>query len=366
MTKSLVVDARWLKTGIGRYTLSLLQGLRAHLGDVALTCITQPQHVRSISPLCDRVISSNTNIYTFREQLVLPWLARNASAFYAPHYNIPLLWQGRLLVTIHDLNHLLDRTYSHRWGSRLYTKPLIKRAVDRADIILTPSFYTKRMLEEHLNAPANKITVVAESVAPVFQPRDKLRSRLAIAYEYGIAQPYILFVGNLGPNKNVRLLLKSFVELRKARSDAPQLVVVSGRQGRQEMQHYANILGLEEQVSWLADVTDDSLCTLYSGAVMTIMPSLEEGFGLPVLESMACGTPVICSLAASLPEVAGNAALFFSPHSADNLVETIAMLLDSNEVQCRLIAAGLERVRNFTHKTSAILQASAIQTLFAA
>ncbi len=175
MSESVVIDARWLRTGIGRYTLSLLQGLRDHLQNVSLTCITQPQYVDLVSGLCERVITCDANIYGLKEQLALPWLARAASVLYAPHYNIPVMWRRRLLVTIHDLNHLLNTTYRRSWKSRLYAKPLLSFAAANADVIITPSEYTKAMLSEHLNAdPARSQSF--QAVSPhVFKGKKRKR-----------------------------------------------------------------------------------------------------------------------------------------------------------------------------------------------
>jgi glycosyltransferase involved in cell wall biosynthesis len=127
-----------------------------------------------------------------------------------------------------------------------------------------------------------------------------------------------------------------------------------------QMRSYARDLGLQGTVLWLGKLSDGLLAELYSAALMTIMPSFEEGFGLPVIESMACGTPVICSQAASLPEVAGDAALYFSPYSCEQLTDTIERVMDSTAIQERLIAAGQARVALFSPERFATSQASAI------
>ena len=362
----MVIDARWLRTGIGRYTLSLLHGLRERLKNVSLTCITQPQHLDLVSGLCERVITCDAGIYGIKEQFALPWLARAASALYAPHYNIPVMWRRQLLVTIHDLNHLLDTTYRGSWKSRLYAKPLLNIAARNADVIITPSEYTKAMLSEHLNAEPARISVIPGCVAPCFQKKEKKEARSNVARKLGITRPYLLFVGNCAPNKNVPLLLESMAQLRSRRDDAP-LGVLAGSdcQWRPQMQEYACSLGLQDEVVWLDKITDVNLAELYSAALMTIVPSFEEGFGLPVIESMACGTPVICSQAASLPEVAGDAALLFSPYSCEQLTDNIEHLMDSTSTLEKLIAAGLARASLLSQQKFSERQASAILELIA-
>jgi glycosyltransferase involved in cell wall biosynthesis len=359
-----VIDARWLRTGIGRYTLSLLHGLRERLKNVSLTCITQRQHVDLVSGLCDHVITCDADIYGIKEQLALPWHARAASALYAPHYNIPVIWRRQLLVTIHDLNHLLDTTYRGSWKSRLYARPLLSMAARNADVIITPSEYTKAMLSEHLDADPGRISVIPGCVASCFQSRDKKEARSLVARKFGITRPYLLFVGNCAPNKNVSLLLQSLAQLQSRRDDAP-LGVFAGSdcKWRPQMKEHARRLGLQDEVVWLDETTDVLLAELYSAAVMTIVPSFEEGFGLPVIESMACGTPVVCSQAASLPEVAGDAALLFSPYSCEQLTSSIEHLMDSTATQEKLIAAGMARASLFSQQRFSERQASAIREL---
>lgn len=364
MNSSVAIDARWLRTGIGRYTLSLLQGLRGSIQNVTVTCITQPQHADLVSSFCDHVIPCAADIYGLKEQLALPWLARDAAALYSPHYNIPVMWRRPLLVTIHDLNHLLDATYGNTLKSRLYAKPLLQIAVKHADVIITPSEYTKTMLNEHLGVEPSRVSVIPCCVAPCFQWKEKKQARAAVAQRLGIERSFLLFVGNCSPNKNVPLLLESLARLRSRRDDAPLLVIAGNvSKGQREMRNHARRLGLDDAVIWLGKLSDASLADLYSAALMTIMPSFEEGFGLPVLESMACGTPVVCSKAASLPEVAGDAALFFSPHSCEQLTTTIEQLMQSTSTQERLIALGLQRSSQFSPRKFYERQATAVREL---
>lgn len=364
MRQDIVIDARWLRTGIGRYTLSLLQGLRPHLKNVQLTCITQPQYVDLVSGLCSRLILCDANIYGLKEQFALPWLARDASALYVPHYNIPLMWRRRLLVTIHDLNHLLDTTYRGSWKSNLYARPFLRVAAKNADVIITPSEYTKAMLSEHLNVEPGRVSVIPGCVASCFERKEKQEARTNVAGKLGIARPYLLFVGNCAPNKNVPLLLDSMAQLRSRRADAPLLVLAGNAcQWKPQVQAYGRSLGLQDQIVWLEKISDALLAELYAAALMTIVPSFEEGFGLPVIESMACGTPVLSSQAASLPEAGGDAALYFSPHSCEQLTEQIEGLMDSTATQEMLIAAGRARSALFSQQRFGERQAAAIQAL---
>jgi glycosyltransferase involved in cell wall biosynthesis len=364
MSADLVIDARWMKTGIGRYILALIKGLRQNAPALDIRCITNPQYVGRLSEFCDQIVLSKSGIYTIQEQIVLPWIARKSKAFYSPHYNVPLLWKNRLLVTIHDLNHLLDTTYGSTLKSRYYAKPLLQRAIDKADIIVTPSDYTKRMLQQHLDADPRRITVIPCPVSEDFSVLDKSESREVIRKHRGINGPFALFVGNVAPNKNIPTLLQAFAQLRRLRRDIPVLVMVArGAKRRLIIEKQVHELGLKDIVEWIEGIDNSLLARLYAAAEMTIVPSLQEGFGLPVIEAMACGTPVICSNAASLPEVAGEAALLFDPHSTDELVEVMMRLLDSVELQRALISSGIKRANRFSQESFALRQSHVVQRL---
>jgi glycosyltransferase involved in cell wall biosynthesis len=362
MTTELAIDARWLKTGIGRYTQSLLSGLRAHLPGIRVSCIAQSRDASMVSEFVDHVATCNAGIYGVREQLELPRLSRKAAALYVPHYNIPVLWRGRLLVTIHDLNHLLDSGYRNTWRSRLYARPLLRKAVEKADVIVTPSRYTKLRLHQEFQVDSARIRVIPCCVTPCFARGEKSAARGRVARGQGIDQPFILFVGSCAPNKNLLLLLTAVETLRERRPDAPLLVVVGG-QGRWESRTQQKLHTLEsrKQVVRLDPLGDAALADLYSAALMTVIPSFEEGFGLPVIESMACGTPVLCSRAASLPEVGGEAALYFSPYSSEELTATIEQVLDSSSLAERLTHAGVARAAAFSQQEFCRRQASVIR-----
>jgi glycosyltransferase involved in cell wall biosynthesis len=364
MTPELTIDARWLKTGIGRYTNSLLSGLREHLPDVRLACIAQKQDLPAVSPFVDRVTVCNARIYGVREQLAVPRLAGKTSALYAPHYNVPVFWQGRLLVTIHDLNHLVDPGYRNTWRSHLYARPMLRRAISQAEIIVVPSRYTADRLDEVFSVEPSRVRVIPGCVAPCFQPRKKEAARARVLQNPGISRPFLLFVGSSAPNKNLKLLLTALCRLHQRRADIP-LLVIAGRCGRHpsELQKLLHTLQRKNTLIWLDKLPDTTLANLYAAALMTVVPSLEEGFGLPVIESMACGTPVLCSRAASLPEVGGDAALYFSPYASEELERAIETVLDSTTLQQHLAGAGLARAAGFSAQDFSRRQAAAIRAV---
>lgn len=361
---SIMIDARWLRSGIGRYTLGLLRKLREHLPASTLWCMTNESYRPLLEPLCDRVLVSNSSIYSVGEQLSMPRAARGMSLFHSPHYNFPVLWRGKLVVTIHDLNHLLDDGYRRHWKSRLYAWPMLLSAVKKADHIFTVSEYSKAMLVEHLGCSPEKIAVTGCSVAAAFRPLAGEEVAVRLQGQLIRWKPYCLYVGDLRPNKNVATLLEALSIHRNNRKDALSLVLAGGtREGWNGMMPLVEKLGLRRAVQWLPSVSDATLAALYSGAAMTILPSFQEGFGLPVIESMSCGTPVICSNAASLPEVAAGAALLFDPSSAEDLAAKMESLLGSTEMQQKLSAAGLQRAAFFTEDRQAALHAKVYQSI---
>jgi len=359
-----VFDARWLRTGIGRYTLTLLQDLKKKLPDTLLTCITMPAHMQTVAPLCDQVIEMSCGIYSLTEQAQLPLVARGASVFCAPHYNIPIFRTGPLVVTIHDLTHLIFPAYRRRLHARLYAELMLQVACSKAAHLVTPSHYTRQMLIDRLGANPDKIAVIPCAVGKVFRQWDKTEAANEVRDSYEISTPYILFVGSAAPHKNLTTLLAAYDHLSAKRRDMPALVLVLPQKTNSSLTD-AKLLSLMTmpRVHPLHTVDDHSLASLYSAALMTVVPSFEEGFGLPVIESMACGTPLVCSRAASLPEIAGDNAIYFSPHSAEDIATAIERVLDSQALQQQLSVAGLERAARYSVSHAAGAYASILSSI---
>ncbi len=344
-----VFDARWLRTGIGRYILTLLSELRNHLGGLTLSCIAQPEDAERLSSFCDRVIPFESDIYSLSEQLALPRIARNAAVLCAPHYNLPVLRAAPSIVTIHDITHLVYPAYRKTLRAQLYAFPMLKIACARAARIVVPSDYTKRRLVERLHADPEKIVVIPAALDPAFHPIDKPYAIEMVENTYGIAGPFLLSVTSTAPHKNLITLIEAHRSLRGKRKEVPPLVLVLPNSAMRIAPGSRLVSLMEDtQIHCLHDVTDRELSALYSAATMTILPSFEEGFGYPVAESMACGTPVVCSSLASLPEVAAGCAKFFSPDSRQELEDAICCLLDSEHLRRDLAERGRERVAAFS------------------
>ncbi|MBB6146594.1 glycosyltransferase involved in cell wall biosynthesis [Silvibacterium bohemicum] len=359
-----VIDARWLRTGIGRYILTLLANLKQHIPDIELIGITLPQNVKTIAPYCDRVVAVDCGIYSIAEQLRLPFVNPGASVFCAPHYNIPVLRRGPMVVTVHDLTHLFMPAYAKRLSASVYAKPMLRMATARASHIVTPSNYTKEKMVEHLGSNPEKITVIPGVVDDVFHLQDKSVATETVRREYGIDRPYFLFVGSAAPHKNLERLLVAYHRLCSRRSDAPLLILAMAKDIPSHLGG-TNLHKLIDHPSIrrMLAIDDAALSSLYAGATATIVPSLEEGFGLPVAESMACGTPVLCSHRASLPEAAGDAALSFDPESEEEMTDAMLKLIDSPDMVKDLIEAGLQRAALFTRDRAASAYAEVLASV---
>lgn len=339
-----------LSTGIGTYTLNLVSEL-VKQKDIPLRLLTSAQGREALKQFSREARVVEAPIYSLSEQLQIPRAVEKSDILHVPHYNAPLLRKGTLLVTIHDLNHILDRSFRRTIKSMLYAQPMLRLVARRADHIFTVSEYSKRQIMEHLGVDAGHISVAYNGIGAHIFHEDRDAARANVNRDFGVSGPYILFVGNLKSNKNVLGLLRAFAVLQQ-RSKVPHLLLIVGDDaaGRQAVMELIRDLKLENKVIRVPHVGHERIRSVYSGADLTVLPSFEEGFGLPVVESMACGTPVACSRAASLPEIAGEAAEYFDPHDPESIAAAIETVLLSSDHWRELQMLGLQRAGQFTRE----------------
>ncbi len=350
---TLAVDARWLVTGIGTYTLNLLRHLKLVDASMRLRALTTSSNARLLHPLCDELAIVDVPIYTIREQIEVPWASRHSHLLHVPHYNFPLMRRGPLLVTISDITHLLDPQYRASIKTRCYGRPMLRMAAKRADHVFTVSEYSKSQIIEQLEIPSDKITVAHNGVSEEFRPGNRQWASRVVANAMEVRLPYILFVGLLKPHKNIPGLLRAFAWLRSRPRFEHMLLVIGAGSAQAVLQKEADALGIADYVVFRSYVPQHLLVSAYCGADLVVQPSFEEGFGLPVLEAMACGTPVACSRTASLPEVAGDGAAYFDPCSIEDMGCTIERVLLDSQWQQELRIRGLSRSASFTWLRSA-------------
>jgi glycosyltransferase involved in cell wall biosynthesis len=255
-------------------------------------------------------------------------------------------WRNwRSVVTLHDLAFLLYPA-THTADSRAYYAAS-GQSVRQAERVIAVSQRTASDAVRLLGVDPARIRVVPEAAAPGFSPRDAAAFQ-AVAQRLHLDQrPYALFVGTLEPRKNVPLLLEAFARVR-SRVDA-QLLVVGGRGWLDEPIFAAHARsGLGEAVRFLGSLDQDDLAALYSHASVFVLPSVYEGFGLPVLEAMACGAPVVCSNAGPLPEVAGDAAVLLAPEDAGQWAEAMLAMMSDTRHADDLRQKGFARAATFS------------------
>ncbi|MCB9454682.1 MAG: glycosyltransferase family 4 protein [Anaerolineaceae bacterium] len=290
-------------------------------------------------------------------------LARfNLDILHSPDFIPP--WHGakRHVITVHDLNflHYPDLLTAE---SRRYYNDQIVAAVRQADHILADSEATKADIVEMLGVPAAKITVHMLGVEERFRPLPD-ESLQTFYREYDLPAQYILFVGTFEPRKNIGGLLAAYRALRNELPDAPP-IVLAGRRGWMFDETMARIrqMGLDAHIHWRENIPDDALPALYNGAQVLVTPSFYEGFGLPALEAMACGTVPIVSNRSSLPEVVGDIGLQINPDDPTTLTQALYHALTDSGWLRRMQVAALERARLFTWSHTAAITLSVYRSL---
>jgi glycosyltransferase involved in cell wall biosynthesis len=343
----LAFDARFHATGIGRYSEQLLHGIRTSLPGVEIWCVAHPAHASKLTGFADRIIPSSAAMYSVAAQATLPGLLRGATLLHCPHYDIPVLYPDRMSVTIHDVTHLLDPAFRNTLKSRIFAKSLLKLAVTKARRVITISEYSKRMILEHLGGSEDKISVIHRYASPVFTPIAREEAKGIVQRNLGLSSDFFLFVGSPKPHKNLPVLFEAFALLRSKHPSVQLVIIGKDKKNELSLRALATRLKIDQGLRWIESVSDEILRACYSAAEATILPSRQEGFGLPVLESMACGTPAICANAASLPEVVGDSGLLFDPSSPQDCKAQMLRILESQKDREELCRKGMARVRQF-------------------
>ncbi len=350
----IAIDARKLRDGgIGTYIRNLIGAIAAIPGAPGIAALLDPSDLGTVAWPPDAVLEQPVSAgkYSLAEHWKVPRAARDAGAalLHAPHYTLPLGWKGPSVVTIFDLIHL--RFASHYPpGAALYARAMAGAAARRADRVIVSSNCTRDDLVELLGTPARKIRVIPLGVARSIARRDP-DAVAAFRRERSLPADYLLYVGARKRHKNLELLVRALATLRP--QTRPPLVL-SGAPGLgPRLERLARATGVEKSLHFAATADDAELSLLYSGAALYLQPSLYEGFGLPPLEAMACGVPVVSSTGGSLPEAVGDAAVLLDPGSPSTWAGTILALLGDGARRATLAQRGLERAGRFTWEGTA-------------
>ncbi|MBI4863232.1 MAG: glycosyltransferase family 4 protein [Candidatus Riflebacteria bacterium] len=370
------VDARTATgafTGIGRYTVSLVESLVREAPDLALHLwVTDPA-----VPLFSSIVGAGASLHPTsmevpRHPLSDVWLhaclpvqlaRRRIPVLFSCANYLPVLSGGaRRVVTIHDLV-CFRHPEVDPWTFVVFLKSMLRLAVRCADRIIAVSQATADELTSILGVSPERITVVHNGVGSLFRQLDR-PDRERRRLPDGVALPFVLSVGAHIPRKNFGRLVAAWATLR--RRGFPHQLVLAGPPGISdpELGRLVAESKLDGVVRFVGYPSDDELLTLYNQAAAFVYPSIYEGFGIPVVEAMACGTPVACSRTSSVPEVAGDAAAYFDPLSVPEIVDTVERLLSDRQLADGLVRAGLDRAARFTwaaaaRKTAEVLRAVA-------
>lgn len=358
-------DARYVDDryhGIGRYAYQVLEALTRLFPDDRFAVYHNPGRPSTRLDLGAILARPNVepralphDIYSPLEQpaLALAALRPRLDVFYTPYFSAPLLAPAPVVVTVHDL--IFDREPRYRSGRwvRYYYRPMMRLSPRKAAWVVAVSAATAADLRAFYGVPAGKVAVIPEAAGPQFQPVTDEGTLRAVRARYALPERYLLALGVRRPHKNLPALLEAFA---LARERIPHdLVLVGEAHARYADAVPATIdrLGLGARVRLVGHAPDADLPALYTLADLFVLPSLLEGFGLPALEAMGCGTPVVAARTSSLPEVVGEAGLLADPRDPEALAAAVIAAVTDRERHARLRALGLARAREFSWERTA-------------
>ncbi len=352
------IDARKLHDfGIGTYTRNLLRHLARidHDNEYVLLCHQSDLGIGAQLGQNFRTVLERSSNYSVREQFHVPWVLHRErpDVFHAPHYVMPPAVRCRSIVTIHDCIHLMFPQYLPNRAAYLYAKASMWSAARRSQKILTVSEASKRDIIRFLNVPADKVIVVYNAIDERFGVAPSEEAIARVRERYQLDHRFVLYVGNIKPHKNLVRLVEAFDRLRARGFDDLTLLIIGDEISKlPALRRAVHSHKLHKRVRFLGYLPDDTLAVLYRLAGVFVFPSLYEGFGLPPLEAMACGAPVVTSNVSSLPEVTGDAAVLVDPYDADSIADGVAKVLSDPALRDEMRAKGIARAQEFSWERS--------------
>ena len=301
-------------------------------------------------------IEFNAPIYSIKEQLQFQKLIpKETDLFWAPHYNIPILYNGKVLVSIMDLGHLALKQINHETIKRIYSKFMFNRIKKKATATIYISIFSKNEYNKFIGRPNSDQFVTLLGVNNDWKniPENKSLS----------LKPFILYVGNVKPHKNLGRLIEAYkIICDRIPHD---LVIVGKNKGfiTGDNTLIQKIKNYSDRIRFTGKVNDTDLKQYYKQAELFVFPSIYEGFGLPPLEAMAAGTPVLSSDAASMPEICGDAVLYFNPYDINQLAQKILEILNNDELVMKYITRGRKHVEKYTWDKTAFQTSNIIKNL---
>ncbi|MBE3560622.1 MAG: glycosyltransferase family 4 protein [Ktedonobacteraceae bacterium] len=376
------IDAHFLQhpaTGSGQYLLHLLAFLAQLDRQNTYLLLGSRQPEQSLSSLLapisqaplasafsyqiaavPRLLAGNKHLHKLAwEQWMAPAAAQRAGVdlYHIPYFAPPLLMRTPTVVTIHDVIPLRLAAYRSSARVKTYTA-LIARAAARADMIITVSEHARRDIMDALTLPPERVRVTYEAAGEQYRPVSDPAELARVRARYGLSERYVFYLGGLDQRKNVPQLVRAFARVYRLLGDPNLQLFISGDPDRQrgplfpDPRPVAAELGITRQVL-CRFVEEEDKPAVYSAASLFVFPSLYEGFGLPPLEALACGAPVVCSNRTSLPEVVGDAAITVDPQECEALAEAMHRVLAHSALQADLRVRALEQAAKFSWRRTA-------------
>ena len=345
---TIAIDARMINhSGIGTYMKNLINAL---LGDYHLILLGDPSEIKKHIKLGEiEIINFQSPIYSVSEQMMYPFKIPDCDLFLSTHYNIPLfpIKAKKKIVIIYDANHLAFYNQLSM-AQKLYTKLMMNGAVKMSDTIITISEFSKSEILKYLSVDPVKIKVLPFGIDPEMI---NLELNKEISPTISIPGKFLLFVGNVKPHKNLINLLRAFEILLQSGKDY-KLVIVGKKEGfitgdKEVFEFIEDNKLLNEHIIFTGQIENRELYNYYRKASVFIFPSLYEGFGIPPLEAMICGCPVIASDLTAIPEICGDAVLYIKALDPVDIAEKINILIDDKSLRDELVKKGNLQVSKF-------------------
>lgn len=356
----ILIDGRWIKqTGIGRYIENTLTELLKldKTNDYVLLIRTKDKAAIDIRADNLEFVETDIDWYGVKEQTELLGVlnAQKPDLVHFTNFNFPVGYKGKFVITIHDLTLLRFKNIRNSISSKLFyrvkdqlMRTVLSQGTKKAKAIIVPTEFVKEDVAKTYRVRRNKIVVTHEAVDKEFaKPRINLE-------KHNITKPFLLYVGNAYPHKNIERLILAFGKLITQYLLDYQLVIAGKKDSfHQNLEEVIKEVGLEDRVVFTGFVSDQELAGLYKNAKLYVFPSLSEGFGLPPLEAMAHKLPVASSDATCLPEILGDAAIYFNPKNIGNMAKVISNVLHDEKKQEELVKLGLRQVKKYSWRTTA-------------
>ena len=353
------IDARKLHDfGIGTYIRNLLRHLARIDSQTEFVIFCRPEDRETLARVGEnfRPVPETSGNYSVAEQLKIPLAVKRerVTLYHAPHYVLPPLVRCRSVVTIHDVIHLMFPQYLPNPVALRYAKWSITQAAHRATRVMTVSESSKRDILRFVDTQPDKIDVIYNAYDERFAMEPREEDVVRVRERYQLTDEFVLYAGNVKPHKNLERLIQAFHLVRQRGLDHLKLVLIGDEISKYTaLRRAVHQHQLHKYVRFLGYLPEETLAVMYRLAGVFVFPSLYEGFGLPPLEAMASGTPVVTSNVSSLPEVAGDAAVLVDPYDPQAIADGIYRVLTDEQLRRDMVHKGIARAGQFSWEQSA-------------